>query len=396
MRSKLYTNIKYSGIVLFISCFTDLADKIVDRTTQIIFNSEIDENIFNQMVEVTKNSFEGNKNDQPFEKALSYFTKLVKNNIFSYQEMLLTFNQINYKDFIKQYKNIQKSFYITSQFYGNINEKQLLNIESYLQPYLNQDANIVAQKMQTDDEKVIDFLHNHNLFTGSYVLKVVNDLPSEISNVCVNFFQIGKRDIRSSLIMNLVELSWENLFFYNLRTIKQYGYIVAASKFVKDNFMYYLFIVQGSKTTPDEVNVEIDTVLNWARNRLVEMEEDQLNEYKETLLAELNKKENNLKERSGLVWKEIYENSLDFNRKYKLIDDLKYITRDDLIESFDSTFYRNVNKLSIQIYSQYNIEDAVLLNKYTEEAYNLNPDITSFVTDDLKLLRNKLLNKEKR
>jgi len=212
-------------------------------------------------------------------------------------------------------------------------------------------------------------------------------MAREIYNAIINYFQVEKRDIRNSLIINIIELTWENLFFYNLRTVKQLGYIVAASKYVKDNYMYYLFLVQGSKTTPHKMNLEIDEVLKLVRNKLEELEEDQLNDYKETLIAELNKRNNNLKERSEIVWKEIYENSLDFNRKYKLIEELKNITIEDLIQHFVDTFYTNPKKLSVQVYSKYNFDEALMTTRPNEETYNLNQDVRTIISDEYDLLK---------
>jgi secreted Zn-dependent insulinase-like peptidase len=293
----------------------------------------------------------------------------------------------SYTEFTKIYKNIQKSFYVVSQFYGNMNEKQLLKIESFIQPFLNQDVNLVAKGMNVEDDKVLDYLHYHKNFTGSYVYRTINDMPTEVNNAIINYFQVGKRDLRNSLIMNLIELSWENLFFYNLRTVKQLGYIVAASKYVKDNYMYYLFLVQGSKITPEKMNIEIDEVLKLVRTKLEELEEDQLNDYKDTLIAELNKKNNNLKERSEVVWKEIYENSLDFNRRYKLIEELKSITIEDLIQHFVETFYTNVRKMSIQVYSQFKFDEALMSTKPIQEIYYLNQDVKTIISDEYDLLK---------
>jgi insulysin len=382
--------------VLFVSSFTDLTEKIIDRATQVIFNSEIDQNNFNQMLQMTKNLLLGSKNDQPFEKAINIFTQIIKNQIFSHKELLGVIDKINYKDFVSEYKNIQKTFYVTSQFYGNLNEKQLLTIESYFQPYLNQDINPVAKRLKIKDNSIMDYIHHHNKLKGSFVYRHINDLKTELNSAILNLFQIGKRDTRNSLIMNLIELSWGNMFFFNLRTQKQFGYIVSASKFLKDNYMYFMFLVQGSKATPATINIEIDTVIRMARNRLEELEDDQLAENKETLIAEISKRENNLKERSDYVWKEIYENSQDFNRRYDLIEELKFVTKQDLIETFDNIFYINVNKLSVQLYSQYDYEEAIIQNNETTEIYNLNSNIKSFVTNDLKILKSEIKNREKK
>lgn len=376
-----------SGLSIHISSFTDLIEKITDRITQIIFNSEIDESNYLQTYEITKILLHGNLNNQPYEKAVQYFTKIIKHNITSYRDMIRISSFTSFQEFTKIYKNLQKSFYVVSEFYGNMNEKQLLKIESFMQPFLNQDINLSAQVMNVEENKVLDFMHYHKNFTGSYVYRTINDMPTEVNHAIINYFQVGKRDLRKSLIMNLVELSFENVFYYNLRTVKQFGYIVASSKYVKDNFMYYLFLVQGSKITPEKLNIEIDEVLKLVRTKLEELEEDQLNEYKDTLIAELNKKNNNLKERSELVWKEIYENSLDFNRRYKLIEELKNITIEDLIQHFVETFYTNVRKMSIQVYSQFKFEEALMSTRPLEEPYYLNQDLKTIISDEYDLLK---------
>jgi secreted Zn-dependent insulinase-like peptidase len=112
-----------------------------------------------------------------------------------------------------------------------------------------------------------------------------------------------------------------------------------------------------------------------------------LNDYKDTLIAELNKKNNNLKERSEVVWKEIYENSLDFNRRYKLIEELKSITIEDLIQHFVETFYTNVRKMSIQVYSQFKFDEALMSNKPIQEIYYLNQDVKTIISDEYDLLK---------
>lgn len=111
-----------------------------------------------------------------------------------------------------------------------------------------------------------------------------------------------------------------------------------------------MFVVQGSKLTPDKVNIEMDKAIGLMRAKIENLEEARLNDYKVTILDELKKQETNLKERSDKLWKEIIEGGLDFERTDKLIEALKYITKNDLFNFFESVFYTKVKKLSIQVY----------------------------------------------
>jgi secreted Zn-dependent insulinase-like peptidase len=78
-----------------------------------------------------------------------------------------------------------------------------------------------------------------NNINGSYIFRINNDLPSEVNNVIVNFYQISVRDYKLSLISNIIELFWGNFFYYHLRTLKQLGYIVNSSKSIQNNVMVY-------------------------------------------------------------------------------------------------------------------------------------------------------------
>ena len=67
--------------------------------------------------------------------------------------------------------------------------------------------------------------------------KIKNDLNTEHNHIVENYFQVGTRDYKISLVMNIIEMVWGNMFYYYLRTIKQLGYIVSANKQIIDNYM---------------------------------------------------------------------------------------------------------------------------------------------------------------
>lgn len=212
----------------------------MEKITHLIFILDIDESSYNQVLEYTQQQLEQYRTQQPYEKGKLIFNKIMKNNVTIYNEMINEIKQITYKDFKKEYNAIQKSIYINAFFNGYIESKQILKIESFIQPNLNQDKNNLANFYGIDESKIDDMLIEHSNIEGSYIVRTTNDLPEEINHATINYFQIGTRDVDKSLMMNLMELIWGNLFYYNLRTVKQLGYIVGNSKYIKDNQMVYI------------------------------------------------------------------------------------------------------------------------------------------------------------
>jgi len=348
--------------------------------------TNIEEKEYKAMIHLTQIEMESHRKDQPYEKAIQIFFKIIKKDIFLYQEITSYLESASYDEFIKYFGEIKKSFYVISSFYGYITKDAINKINLLIQSNLNQQENILAKSLNIPEDKISEYIHSHRELDGSYVFRTINDLKTEVNNVIVNFYQIGKRDKTNILIMDLITLAWDNMFYFNLRTVKQLGYVVSSQKYIKDNYMYFVFLLQGSKSTPNKMNSDIDEVIELVKKRLDSLESDQFNEFKENLAVQLMKSSNNLKESSDHVWEEILNGSFEFNRRYDLFDELKNIKKDDVIRLFHEVFYQNVRKLSIQIFSHNNLEDAVRLINRSEENYNLNQLIKSKVTNDLKIL----------
>jgi len=119
------------------------------------------------------------------------------------------------------------------QLYGFLTNKQLdaLKIEISQIP-LNPDLTLPY-----DSAELIADLQFNRLLSTSGVINVKNNLSTEVNNVVVNYYQTGELDIKNYIIMSLIEIAWGNTFFYELRTIKQLGYIVAAGKALVDTTM---------------------------------------------------------------------------------------------------------------------------------------------------------------
>lgn len=231
---------------------------------------------------------EGKNGEMPYLKANEYFMKLVKYGVTNFKDMLELIKNSNNKSINNHNTSAGTSDQVSLNFNNSINNTgskntsqdtrqpseftfsffkntlnsilNSLNINSLFYGYLEQ-PELEAMKVNinnfisiNDTRKdssgsnnstssilntftMIDYLHAHKIISQPVTFKITNDLKTEHNHIVENYFQVGTRDYKISLVMNIIEMVWGNMFYYYLRTIKQLGYIVSANKQIIDNFM---------------------------------------------------------------------------------------------------------------------------------------------------------------
>ena len=114
----------------------------------------------------------------------------------------------------------------------------------------------------------------------------------------------------------------------------------------------------NKENSPDSINTELDKILNKLFERIDTLDSKKFLRYKEFILNELKNEDSNLSERSTRAWSEIYENTLQFEYKENLIDQIDKINIKDLTDFFKTIFISQPKKLSIQVkmsFLSYNI-----------------------------------------
>lgn len=130
------------------------------------------------------------------------------------------------------------------------------------------------------------------------------------------------------------------------------------------------------------MNLEIDKVLSNLRDKISSIRDDKFKEVKTSIINELHKRDTNLKERSKRIWLEVFQNSLDFNRKERLLEEVNKISKKDILDAFDLIFIDRPQKLSIQIYSG----NSKVKRDGRNEVYFLNSNWMVNVTSDVNIL----------
>jgi len=226
---------------------------------------------------MTSDIIDGKNGEMPYLKANEYFMKLTKYGVTNFGDMVEIINvnnknnssevplksnttdknninqnnEFNFAIFNSTLNSILSSMNINSLFYGYLVENDLENMKNNIIKFIGhnepkKDLNSVISNNNSTNSTMntftmIDYLHAHKIISQPVTFKINNNLNTEHNHIVENYFQVGTRDYKISLMMNIIEMVWGNMFYYYLRTIKQLGYIVSANKQIIDNFMVIIF-----------------------------------------------------------------------------------------------------------------------------------------------------------
>ena len=150
---------------------------------------------------------------------------------------------ISYTDFVSSLNIFRSNVLIESLFYGNVKLKSLNLMRDNLVHFANIFRNTSEIKINIERSRSLlkDQDQFHRVFDISDLLvyRINNEFKQEVNHFIANYYQIGVKDIKLSLISTILELSWGNIFYHQLRTKSQLGYIVSGGKTIIDNIMVH-------------------------------------------------------------------------------------------------------------------------------------------------------------
>lgn len=238
-------------------------------------------------------------------------------------------------------------------------------------------------------ETIKNLIHIHRKIDDQIIFEILNDADSEINHGISSYYQIGPRDIQRSLSFSIIDKCLGTIFYHNLRTIQQLGYIVHAGSQLIDSILYFRIIVQGTKKLPMEVDNSINEVILLAEDKLKKCEISGFEEAKKTIKENLLKKDDNLKERSLRLWKEIYFNTYEFDRYEKLLQNIESIKFAEVFNLFKNVFFENPNRLTIHQYSSnYNNTESLIKSYNNTIDYSINKNKKIKLVNDFYYYKN--------
>jgi secreted Zn-dependent insulinase-like peptidase len=335
-----------------------------------------------------KNHFEKNMNLMPKYQALydfnslvlRYYTKLEDIINFLETSDLRTFNEFYFQNFKtkKEFSNNNNynnnilennSLKFKTLFYGNYENSTAIKIYiNIINKFYSNENNLFFKNSQQNFEKT-NFSENSSTF-----LPEIKNLHADLSgyniyrrqlydnhnhdHAILNFYQIGVANYTNQFFINIIKKVVGYIYFTELRIKEQLGYSCKGGILNRDNILYFVISVQGSRIAPDEIDQKIENVIFKMREKVSKVSHKKLKKIKSSLINWMGKKDSNLKERAFRIWDEL--NSQVDNKKFNVKNDFrkfikeqgKFLNKKNLLQFFDTIFTKNLRKLSVQEFSK--------------------------------------------
>lgn len=186
---------------------------------------------------------------------------------------------------------------------------------------------------------------------GATYLRVNTFNPNDVNSYTVNVYQIAQSTFRLKAQLDLLMLVAEDIVFDILRNKEQLGYSVGSSIIENSGILSYKVYVesQENKFTADYVDERIENLRTELLASLEKMSEPDFEQIKVSLTKLKMEEDNELVEETNRNWAEITSDDYVFDRRHKEVDEIKTVTKEEVIQLFRENFGANERKFCTQL-----------------------------------------------
>jgi secreted Zn-dependent insulinase-like peptidase len=126
-------------------------------------------------------------------------------------------------------------------------------------------------------------------------------------------------------------------FYQSLRTEQQMGYFVLCGAMDVMQFPGLVFVVQSPSQTPDDIEAAMNAFLQSYGPSLDAMTDTQFEQHRSSLVSDVMRQEEKLRDRSGRYWLEIDRKDYEFDSRERLAAAINEVSLDDFRKFFQTS-----------------------------------------------------------
>jgi secreted Zn-dependent insulinase-like peptidase len=162
-------------------------------------------------------------------------------------------------------------------------------------------------------------------------------------HAAVVYYPLAKKDLTTIAITMISSQVLSPLFFQEMRTEKQFGYLVGVGFIPINRYPGIAFYIQSPHTDANVLVNEINEFINNAQEKLALLSDDDWQHIQQGLASQLQEKDSSLRIKSQRFWAAICNKETNFDEKQKLIEVILSLTLNDISQFFTQQLIVNNN-----------------------------------------------------
>lgn len=249
---------------------------------------------------------------------------------------------VTLEDMLEFAKKFPEELYIQSLIQGNLSENEAADIMDSTLKVLN--CNRIENMKYVEDRSV-------QLPQGSHYIRCQNLNEKNVNTIVTNFYQIGPTSVHIEAIVNLLMMFVSEPLFDTLRTKEQLGYHVGGSIRTDFGVIGYLITLnsQENKHPAHYIDERIEAFRTKMLVILDEMEQEEFDHVRNSLIKLNQVVDMSLEEEVSRNWGEITNEDYLFDRRRREVEELRLLTKQDVVDFCLNNERNNFRKLSVQV-----------------------------------------------
>jgi len=197
---------------------------------------------------------------------------------------------------------------------------------------------------------------------GQGTLTIPMELP-EHDHAAVLYYPMPKKDLRTVALTMLTNQLLSPTFFQEMRTEKQYGYLVGVGFIPINRYPGIAFYIQSPHTDAITLTKAMDDFITRTRDYIAHLPNEHWQHLQFGLASQLQEKDTNLRIKSQRYWAAICNKEASFTQKQKLITVIENLSIPDVAEFLQQHFHGSMTKDRLSLLSYENKNQLSAMNK---------------------------------
>ncbi|WP_020407664.1 insulinase family protein [Hahella ganghwensis] len=323
---KLYRHLR--GITLRIDGFSEKQPVLLERILATLQNLEIKPERFAQFKRDLQRELRNTSKDKPFERLASEARSKLLQPYWTEEEQLAALNNIDQEQLSQFIPTFWNAFNLVTLAHGNISSEQALEASEVIRTKLLQNANIV----DVEKSQVID-IQRPDWFEA---------VPTQHQDTAYLYYLQGpSKSYQDRASFGLLSQIIGPLYYNEIRTQAQMGYVVFATPYTLLDVPALAFIVQSPSHSAEQIHDATNNFINRFADILNQLPEAEFEKHKEALVTRLSESDKTLEQRSDRYWTEIDVKNFQFDTREQIASLVQGMDKETLLAYYRQHFIEN-------------------------------------------------------
>ena len=306
------------GMTLQLSGLSEKQPQLLQHLLNSLRCSEFQESRFNLFKKQLITQWQNTDKSKSIAQLFAKLSSAMQPKNPSSDDMAHALAQVNFEQFTAFYHNLFNATFVEMLIHGNWQEQHALAILEQVEASFAKTSNAQNRvKIPVTDMSQ----------QGDIVLPLT--LP-EHDHASVLYYPQGDKALTTTAKTMVTSHLLSPLFFQEMRTEKQYGYLVGVGYIPINRYPGIAFYIQSPHTEAENLTLAIEQFIERSSENIAAMPEGEWQQLKQGLAGQLLEKDTSLRIKSQRFWAAICHRDFSFDHKKKLIEALLAIELSDI------------------------------------------------------------------